>query len=81
MVGMGNDAVFVERPLFNLNFALTAGEPPCADAFDFNPKLARSIQQGFALLDAAAAAGGHEDNLRSGHGQWSVFSRYFQNSH
>jgi hypothetical protein len=66
--------MLMERALLDLNLAFAAGEPSGTDAFDFHPKLARGFQQGFPLLDPAPAAGGHEDDLGGGHGQFSVFS-------
>jgi hypothetical protein len=60
MVWLRDDAVLVERALFDLNLALPTGEPTGAYAFDFDAKLARSIQQGFALLDATTSPRGQK---------------------
>ena len=62
LIGLGWDPRATDGAAFDLDAAFAAGEAAAADALDFDADLARGVKQGLPWFDAAAAAGGHEDD-------------------
>jgi hypothetical protein len=62
MVGLGSNAMLLEKALFDMHPALATGKTAAADTLNVHPHLAGSVQHRRPFLNMSATARRHKDN-------------------